>query len=51
MSAHAKNRTHEDKLRHLERAVRKFGDSDGKRGEALQRLTRSPRQEKKGVKE
>ena len=38
MSAHAKNRTHEDKLRHLERAVRKFGDSDGKRTEALQRL-------------
>ena len=43
MSAHAKNRTHEDKLRHLERAVRKFGDSDGKRAEALERLTSAPR--------
>lgn len=51
MSAHAQRRTKAEKIAHLERSIKKFGDSDGKRGEALQRLTRSPRQEKKGVKE
>ena len=50
MSAHARRRTKPEKIAHLERSINKFGDSDGKRAEALARLTgRTSRdQDKKG---
>ena len=47
MSAHAQRRTKAEKIAHLERSIKKFGDSDGKREEALSRLVG---REKKGEK-
>jgi hypothetical protein len=35
----AQKRTKAEKIAHLERSIRKFGDSDGKRSDALARLT------------